>query len=146
MNEKCNADFDKEKTNNQNYNELNYGINVMDIIGMTLGKEGFFSFCLGKTIEYLLIAEKRNKKEDYKKAIKYLERAIEVNNKISYFTDIEDFEKEFYVTWSQIISEIAKDLNVKKAFKLDSIFRNIFNENYETAFDELTDFIEEYEE
>lgn len=145
MNKKRNVNFNKEKINNQNYNELNCGIDVTDMIKTFLGEEGFFNFCLGKTIEYLLIAEKRNKKEDYEKAIKYLEQAIEVKNKNSFLIDIEGLEKEFYVTWSQIISEIAKDLSVKKAFKLDSVFRNIFNENYEIAFDELNDFIENYE-
>ena len=52
--------------------------------------------------------------------------------------------KIFNVEWSQIISGIAKDLNIKNAFELDSIFRNLFNENYEMARDILDDFIKEY--
>jgi putative uncharacterized protein FNV0868 len=35
-------------------------------------------------------------------------------------------------------------LNIKNAFELDSIFRNLFNENYEMARDILDDFIKEY--
>lgn len=60
--------------------------------------------------------------------------------------DINDLEKDLGVEWSKIISEIAKELNIKNAFELDSIFRNIFSENYEMARDILDDFIKEYEE
>ena len=60
--------------------------------------------------------------------------------------DINDLEKDLGVEWSQIISGIAKDLNIKNTFELDSIFRNLFNENYEMARDILDDFIKEYEE
>ena len=35
-------------------------------------------------------------------------------------------------------------MNIKNAFELDSIFRNLFNENYEMARDILDDFIKEY--
>ena len=134
-----------DNVNNPNHYKLGCGIESIKIIETVLGAQGFVAFCLGNILKYLIRAEKKNGKEDYKKAAKYLEWIIERDNKISFFTDIEDLEKEFYVTWSQIISEIAKDLSIKKAFKLDSVFRNIFNENYETAFDELTDFIENYE-
>ena len=58
----------------------------------------------------------------------------------------EDIERQLGVDWSQIISGIAKDLNIKNAFELDSIFRNIFTENYEMARGILDDFIKEYEE
>ena len=58
----------------------------------------------------------------------------------------EDIERQLGVDWSQIISGIAKDLNIKNAFELDSIFRNIFSENYEMARGILDDFIKEYEE
>lgn len=58
----------------------------------------------------------------------------------------EDLERQLGVDWSQIISGIAKDLNIKNAFELDSIFRNIFTENYEMARGILDDFIKEYEE
>ena len=60
--------------------------------------------------------------------------------------NINELEKDLGVEWSKIISEIAKDLNVKNAFELDSIFRNIFSENYEMARDILDDFIKEYKE
>nr|WP_314532132.1 DUF3310 domain-containing protein [uncultured Fusobacterium sp.] len=134
-----------DNVNNPNHYKLGCGIESIKIIETVLGAQGFVAFCLGNILKYLIRAEKKNGKEDYKKAAKYLEWIIERDNKISFFTDIEDLEKELYVTWSQIISEIAKDLSIKKAFKLDSVFRNIFIENYEIAFDELNDFIENYE-
>lgn len=123
-----------DNVNNPNHYKLDCGIESIKIIETVLGAQGFVAFCLGNILKYLIRAEKKNGKEDYKKAAKYLEWIIERDNKISFFTDIEDLEKEFYVTWSQIISEIAKDLSIKKAFQLDSVFRNIFNENYEIAF------------
>ena len=135
-----------DNVNNPNHYKLGCGIESIKIIETVLGAQGFVAFCLGNILKYLIRAEKKNGKEDYKKAAKYLEWIIERDNKISFFTDIEDLEKELYVTWSQIISEIAKDLSIKKAFKLDSVFRNIFIENYEIAFDELNDFIKEYKE
>ena len=45
----------------------------------------------------------------------------------------------------KLISEIAKDLKIKEAFKLDAIFRDVLSENYETAKKILDDFIKEYE-
>ena len=134
-----------DNINNPNHYRLDCGVESIKIIETVLETQGFVAFCLGNVLKYLIRAEKKNGKEDYKKAAKYLEWIIERDKKISYFTDIEDLEKKIYITWSQIISEITKDLSIKKAFKLDSVFRNIFNENYEIAFDELNDFIENYE-
>ena len=62
------------------------------------------------------------------------------------YSEPDELFKIFNVEWSKIISEIAKDLNIENAFELDSIFRNIFSENYEMARDILDDFIKEYEE
>lgn len=64
---------------------------------------------------------------------------------IAEYSEPDDLFKIFNVEWSQIISEIAKDLSIENAFELDSIFRNIFSENYEMARDILDDFIKEYE-
>ena len=79
-----------------------------------------------------------------------MEGVIERDNHDKYaviqIIDINDLEKDLGVEWSKIISEIAKDLSIENAFELDSIFRNIFSENYEMARDILDDFIKEYEE
>ena len=135
-----------DNVNNPNHYKLGCGIESIEIIKRVLGTRGFVAFCLGNILKYLIRAEKKNGKEDYKKAAKYLEWVIERDNKISYFVDINELEKDLGVEWSKIISEIAKDLNVENAFELDSIFRNIFSENYEMARDILDDFIKEYEE
>ena len=88
--------------------------------------------------------------ESYKKAAKYLEWVIKRDNHDKYaviqIADVEDLERQLGVDWSKIISEIAKDLSIENAFELDSIFRNIFTENYEMARGILDDFIKEYEE
>lgn len=135
-----------DNINNPNHYKLGCGIESIEIIKRVLGTQGFVAFCLGNILKYLIRAEKKNKLEDYKKAAKYLEWIIERDNKISYFTDIEDLEKDLGVEWSKIISEIAKDLSIENAFELDSIFRNVFSENYEIAKDILDNFIKEYEE
>ena len=135
-----------DNINNPNHYKLSCGIESIEIIKRVLGTQGFVAFCLGNILKYLIRAEKKNGKEDYKKAAKYLEWVIERDNKISYFTDIEDLEKDLGVKWSKIISEIAKDLSIENAFELDNIFRNIFTENYEMARDILDDFIKEYKE
>lgn len=135
-----------DNVNNPNHYKLGCGIESIEIIKKVLGTQGFVAFCLGNILKYLIRAEKKNGKEDYKKAAKYLEWVIERDNKISYFVDINELEKDLGVEWSKIISEIAKDLNIENAFELDSIFRNIFTENYEMARDILNDFIKEYKE
>ena len=135
-----------DNVNNPNHYKLGCGIESIEIIKRVLGLKGFVAFCLGNILKYLIRAEKKNGKEDYKKAAKYLEWVIERDNKISYFVDINKLEKDLGVEWSKIISEIAKDLSIENAFELDSIFRNIFSENYEIARDILDDFIKEYEE
>ena len=135
-----------DNVNNPNHYKLGCGVESIEIIKRVLGTQGFVAFCLGNILKYLIRAEKKNGKEDYKKAAKYLEWVIERDNKISYFVDINELEKDLGVEWNKIISEIAKDLNVENAFELDSIFRNIFSENYKMARDILDDFIKEYKE
>jgi hypothetical protein len=123
-------------------------IESIDIIKKVLGLKGFVAFCLGNVLKYLIRAEKKNGKEDYKKAAKYLEWVIGNDGSYKYgnieLDDINELERDLGIEWSQIISGIAKDLNIKNAFELDSIFRNLFNENYEMARDILDDFIKEY--
>ena len=139
-----------DNINNPNHYKLGCGVESIEIIKRVLGLKGFVAFCLGNILKYLIRAEKKNGKEDYKKAAKYLEWVIERDDAdkyeiITYSTPNVLF-KDLGVKWSQIISGIAKDLNIKNAFELDSIFRNIFSENYEMARDILDDFIKEYKE
>ena len=134
-----------DNVNNPNHYKLGCGIESIEIIKKVLGTQGFVAFCLGNILKYLIRAEKKNKLEDYKKAAKYLEWVVERDNEISYFVDINELEKDLGIEWNKIISEIAKDLSIENAFELDSIFRNIFSENYEMARDILDDFIKEYE-
>ena len=138
-----------DNINNANHYQI-CGFNSIEIIKRVLGIKGFVAFCLGNILKYLIRAEKKNGKEDYKKAAKYLEWVIERESYEKYeviqIADAEDLERQLGVDWSKIISEIAKDLSIKNAFELDSIFRNIFSENYEMARDILDDFIKEYEE
>nr|DAR72657.1 MAG TPA: nucelotide kinase [Caudoviricetes sp.] len=138
-----------DNINNANHYQI-CGFNSIEIIKRVLGLRGFVAFCLGNILKYLIRAEKKNKLEDYKKAAKYLAWVIEREGTDKYeviqIVDAEELEKYLGVEWSKIISEIAKDLNVENAFELDSIFRNIFSENYEMARDILDDFIKEYEE
>ena len=136
-----------DNVNNPNHYKLGCGIESIEIIKRVLGTQGFVAFCLGNILKYLIRAEKKNKLEDYKKAAKYLEWVIERDNPDKYGIielDINELEKDLGVEWNKIIYEIAKDLNVENAFELDSIFRNIFSENYEMARDILEDFIKEY--
>ena len=137
-----------DNINNANHYQI-CGFNSIEIIKRVLGLKGFVAFCLGNILKYLIRAEKKNKTEDYKKAAKYLEWVIERDRTDKYGVielDIDELERGLGVEWSKIISEIAKDLNVENAFELDSIFRNIFSENYEMARDILDDFIKEYKE
>ena len=139
-----------DNVNNPNHYKLGCGVESIEIIKRVLGTQGFVAFCLGNILKYLIRAEKKNGKEDYKKAAKYLEWVIESESSYKYniveYSEPDELFKIFNIEWSKIISEIAKDLNVENAFELDSIFRNIFSENYEMARDILDDFIKEYEE
>ena len=138
-----------DNINNPNHYKLGCGVESIEIIKRVLGIKGFVAFCLGNILKYLIRAEKKNKLEDYKKAAKYLEWVIERDRTDKYgnivLEDINELERGLGVEWSKIISEIAKDLSIENAFELDSIFRNIFSENYEMARDILDDFIKEYE-
>ena len=137
-----------DNVNKPSHYQLDCGVESIEIIKRVLGLRGFVAFCLGNVLKYLIHAQKKNGKEDYKKAAKYLEWVIENESFDKYniieYSEPDELFKIFNVEWSQIISGIAKDLNIKNAFELDSIFRNLFNENYEMARDILDDFIKEY--
>ena len=138
-----------DNINSPKHYKLDCGVESIEIIKKVLGLRNFVAFCLGNILKYLIRAEKKNKLEDYKKAAKYLAWVIERDNSDKYGVielDINELEKDLGVEWSKIISEIAKDLNIENVFELDSIFRNIFTENYEMARDILDNFIKEYKE
>lgn len=139
-----------DNVNNPNHYKLGCGVESIEIIKRVLGLRGFVAFCLGNILKYLIRAEKKNGKEDYKIAAKYFEWVIGSESSDKYniveYSEPDELFKIFNVEWSKIISEIAKDLNIENAFELDSIFRNIFSENYEMAKGILDDFIKEYEE
>lgn len=136
-----------DNVNKPNHYQLNCGIESIEIIKRVLGLKGFVVFCLGNILKYLIRAEKKNGKEDYKKAAKYLEWVIENYDIEDEFVEcgIYEIEEEFKIKWNEIISEIAKDFKIKEAFKLDAVFRYVLSENYETAKKILDDFIKEYE-
>lgn len=136
-----------DNVNKPSHYQLECGVESIEIIKRVLGLKGFVAFCLGNVLKYLIRAEKKNGKEDYKKAAKYLEWVIENYYIEDEFVEygIYAIEEEFNIKWNEIISEIAKDLKIKEAFKLDAIFRDVLSENYETAKKILDNFIKEYE-
>lgn len=139
-----------DNVNSPKHYKMECGIEVIDLIRKVLGEEGFIAYCLGNILKYLLRAENKNGKEDYKKASKYLEFIIEnplaCDFEIVQTLNTETLGSSLEVKWEDIISEVAKDLNIKEAFKLDAVFRNALSENYEIAKSILDDFIKEYEE
>lgn len=52
-------------------------IESIDVIKAVLGKDGFKSFCIGNCLKYLIRAEKKNGKEDYRKCKVYLDWILE---------------------------------------------------------------------
>ncbi|EFD81362.1 hypothetical protein PSAG_01397 [Fusobacterium animalis D11] len=86
-----------DNINNPNHYKLSCGVESIEIIKRVLGLKGFVAFCLGNILKYLIRAEKKNGKEDYKKAAKYLEWVIERDNEFfeqgNYFKTLEEAQK-----------------------------------------------------
>lgn len=139
-----------DNINNPNHYKLSCGVESIEIIKRVLGLKGFVAFCLGNILKYLIRAEKKNGKEDYKKAAKYLEWVIQNYNRSESYLDkigeANELFKEFRTDWENIMDEIAKDLNINKKKQLNYIFHCVFKENYILALETLRDFIKEYEE
>ena len=55
-------------------------IEAIDVIEAVLGKDGFKAHCRGCALKYLLRADKKNRKEDLKKARVYLNWEIDDDN------------------------------------------------------------------
>ena len=126
------------------------GVECKDFISAWVGKGNYGVFCFCNIMKYLVRAEKKNKLEDYKKALKYLDMIIEAGAD-TIILDIADLgiehgTKEYTgVEWNAIIAEITKGLSARQALSLDSVFRSLADEDYVNCKDKLVKFIKDYE-
>jgi hypothetical protein len=148
-------DYEKIKPDNVNqpnhYQIGNTGLECKDFISAWVGKGNYGVFCFCNIMKYLVRAEKKNKLEDYKKALKYLDMIIEsgADTIVLDIADIgiEDRTKEYVgVEWNDIILEITKGLSARQALSLDSVFRALADENYHLCRIRLADFIDMYKD
>lgn len=155
------AEYNRGLVNNdridKNVNQPNHymigdtGLECKDFISSWVGKGNYGVFCFCNIMKYLVRAEKKNKLEDYKKALKYLDMIIEsgADTIVLDIADIgiEDGTKEYTgVEWNDIILEITKDLSARQALLLDSVFRALADENYHLCRIRLADFIDMYKD
>ena len=142
----------KDNVNQPNHYMIgNTGLECKDFISAWVGKGYYSVFCFCNIMKYLVRAEKKNKLEDYKKALKYLDMIIEsgADTIVLDIADIgiEDGTKEYTgVEWNEIILEITKGLSARQALSLDSVFRALADENYHLCRIRLADFIEIYKD
>ena len=126
------------------------GLECKDFISAWVGNGYYNVFCFCNIMKYLVRAEKKNKLEDYKKAMKYLDMIVEAgaDTIVLDIADlgIEDGTKEYSgVEWNAIIAEITKGLSARQALLLDSVFRALADEDYVNCKDKLSEFIKSYE-
>lgn len=127
------------------------GLECKDFISAWVGKGYYSVFCFCNIMKYLVRAEKKNKLEDYKKALKYLDMIIE-SGADTIVLDIADIgievgTKEYAgVEWNEIILEITKGLSARQALLLDGVFRALADENYHLCRTRLAEFIEIYKD
>ena len=155
------AEYNRGLVNNdridKNVNQPNHyqigdtGLECKDFISAWVGKGYYSVFCFCNIMKYLVRAEKKNKLEDYKKALKYLDMIIEsgADTIVLDIADIgiEDGTKEYTgVEWNDIILEITKGLSARQALSLDSVFRALADENYHLCRIRLADFIDMYKD
>ena len=154
------AEYNRGLVNNdridKNVNQPNHyqigdtGVECKDFISAWVGKGNYGVFCFCNIMKYLVRAEKKNRLEDYKKAMKYLDMIIEAGAD-TIVLDIADLgievgTKEYVgVEWDKIISEITKGLTARQALLLDSVFRSLADEDYVNCKDKLVKFIRDYE-
>lgn len=154
------AEYNRGLVNNdridKNVNQPNHyqigdtGLECKDFISAWVGKGYYNVFCFCNIMKYLVRAEKKNKLEDYKKALKYLDMIIEAgaDTIVLDIADlgIEDGTKEYIgVEWNAIIAEITKGLTARQALLLDGVFRSLADEDYVNCKDKLVKFIRDYE-
>ena len=108
----------------------------IDIIRQRLGDVGFMFFLEGNVSKYLIRAEKKNGKEDYEKAKKYLSWLVDMQKAIPHelaFNSKEKIAEGCGTDWLNIISGISVDMKTKKALILNEAFNQLYAANYGKA-------------
>ncbi len=106
----------------------------IDIIRTRLGDVGYMFFLEGNVSKYLIRAEKKNGKEDYRKAKKYLSWLISMKKIIPHelaFNNKKKIAEDCGTDWLNIIGGISQDMNAKKALILNETFTELYAGNYE---------------
>jgi transcriptional regulator with XRE-family HTH domain len=116
----------------------------IDIIRARLGLGTSF-FLEGNVIKYLIRAEKKNGKEDYEKARKYLNWLVEEQESVAKlaFNSKEVISKECGTDWLNIIGGITQDMKAKRALILNEVFNQFYDNNYKTALALIDKLLEE---
>jgi len=116
----------------------------IDIIRARLGLGTSF-FLEGNVIKYLIRAEKKNGKEDYEKARKYLNWLAEEQESVVElaFNSKEVISKECGTDWLNIIGGITQDMKAKRALILNEVFNQFYDNNYKTALALIDKLLEE---
>ena len=87
-------------------------------------------------VKYLVRAEKKNGKEDYEKAKKYLSWLVDMQKVIPHelaFNSKEKIAESCGTDWLNIISGISTDMKTKKALILNEVFNQLYSANYGKA-------------
>lgn len=108
----------------------------IDIIRQRLGDVGFMFFLEGNVSKYLIRAEKKNGKEDYEKAKKYLSWLVDMQKVIPHelaFNSKEKIAEGCGTDWLNIIGGISIDMKTKKALILNEVFNHLYSANYVKA-------------
>lgn len=108
----------------------------IDIIRERLGDIGFMFFLEGNVSKYLIRAEKKNGKEDYEKAKKYLSWLVDMQKVIPQelaFNSKEKIAEGCGTDWLNIIGGISIDMKTKKALILNEVFNQLYSANYGKA-------------
>ena len=108
----------------------------IDIIRQRLGDVGFMFFLEGNVSKYLIRAEKKNGKEDYEKAKKYLSWLVDMQKVIPHelaFNSKEKIAEGCGTDWLNIIGGISIDMKTKKALILNEVFNQLYSANYGKA-------------
>ena len=108
----------------------------IDIIRQRLGDVGFMFFLEGNVSKYLIRAEKKNGKEDYEKAKKYLNWLVDMQKVIPQelaFNSKEKIAEGCGTDWLNIMGGISIDMKTKKALILNEVFNQLYSANYVKA-------------
>ena len=108
----------------------------IDIIRQRLGDVGFMFFLEGNVSKYLIRAEKKNGKEDYEEARKYLSWLVDMQKVIPHelaFNSKEKIAEGCGTDWLNIIGGISIDMKTKKALILNEVFNQLYSANYRKA-------------